>query len=350
MSRSHVTIRDVATRAGVSHQTVSRVINGHERVNPDTRQRVEAAILELNYQPNAIARFMARGRTYTLACLSPNMTDFTFASLIEGAEAQARRSGYFLLTASAPDTLTFATLVEQLVTSRRTEGLLVINPYADDRHTRLPANVPVVFLGARPRSEPVSSVSLDDEAAGYEATFHLLGLGHRQIAHLSGPLCEDCAQDRQAGYLSALRDAGITVDAALIREGDWSATSAYQVIQTWLAQGQVFTALFAQNDRMAIGAIRALRDAGLNVPVDVSVIGFDDMPLASYFDPPLTTMRQDIYLSGCEAARLLIGQLDDPFVSPEHIRLKAQLVERSSTARLGGGATFSNLKDSNNSI
>jgi len=331
--RSRVTIRDVAALAGVSHQTVSRVINDSERVNPDTRQRVEAAIAELGYRPNAIARFMAQGRTGTLACISPNLTDYTFASIIEGAETEARQRGYFVITASAPDPATFATLIEQLVGSRRTEGLLVINPYIDDRYTFLPDNVPTVLIGAHPRDQVSSTVMLDEHSAAYMATQHLLELGHRRIAHITGPLVEDCSQDRLAGYQTALKDADIDFDPSLVVEGDWSATSGNQALQTLKERGVHFSALFAQNDRMAVGAIYALRNLGQNVPQEVSVIGFDDMPLASYFDPPLTTICHDVFCTGCEAARLLIQALEQPGLPPQQTYLPAELIIRQSTTK-----------------
>ena len=174
MAKDRVTIRDVAAHAGVSHQTVSRVINDSERVLPETRERVMAAIDELEYYPSALARSMASGRSHTVACLSPNLTDFTFASLINGAETESRRHNYFWLSSSVPDVASFVELVSELVTSRRVEGLVVINPYADDRHKRLPDDFPVVFIGARPREGEYSSVALDDETVGYEATRHLL--------------------------------------------------------------------------------------------------------------------------------------------------------------------------------
>jgi LacI family repressor for deo operon, udp, cdd, tsx, nupC, and nupG len=327
-----VTIREVAARAGVSHQTVSRVINDSERVNPETRARVEAAIQELGFQPNAIARFMAQGRTRTFACFSPNLTDYTFAAIIDGAETEARRHGYFLMSASAPDEAAFSTLVKQLVTSHRTEGLLIINPYADSRHRLLPKNVPVVFAGARPRTESAESVSLDDEAAGEAATQHLINLGHQRIALLSGPLIEDCSQDRLTGYRAALAKAGFPFNPELILEGDWSASSGYRAAQSLMERGLPFTALFAENDRMAIGAIRALREGGRRVPEDISVIGFDDMPLASYFDPPLTTVRQDLFTMGREAAQLLMRAVEQPDHSNQHLRMSGEIIIRSSTA------------------
>jgi DNA-binding LacI/PurR family transcriptional regulator len=331
MAQSRATLRDVAVLAGVSHQTVSRVVNSDERVRPVTRQRVEAAIAELDFRPNAIARFMATGSTRTFTCLAPNLTDYTFARIIEGAEHEARRAGYYLLSASAADEDAFATLVDQLVDSQRTEGLLVINPYADGRHHHLPDDVPTVFVGARPREEAVDSVALDDEGAARIATEHLLSLGHRRIATICGPMSEDCSQDRLAGYQAALAAAGLTIDSDLIVEGDWSATSGHEAFQRLVRLPEPPTAIFAQNDRMAIGVLRAAREAGLHVPDDLAVIGVDDMPLASYFDPPLTTMRQDLVEIGCQAAHLLIRAVENPGAERQHLRLPAELIVREST-------------------
>ncbi len=331
MPRSQVTIRDVAKKAGVSHQTVSRVINASAHVLPETRARVEQAIQDLGYRPNAIARFMAQGRTRTLACISPNLSDYTFAKIIEGAETQARAAGYLLLTASAADGQVFAELVSQLVDSRRTEGLLIINPYLDDRHTHTPSDFPVVYLAAAPRDPAILSVSLDDHAGGRDATQHLLDLGHRQIAMITGPEIEDCTNDRTAGYQAALEGSGLTFDPGLVRQGDWSATSGYEAVYSLMESGAVFSGVFAQNDRMAAGAARALREAGLAVPEHVSIIGFDDMPLASYFDPPLTTMRQDLELLGQEAADLLIGMIEEKPIGENQRLLPATLIVRNST-------------------
>ncbi len=332
MARSHVTIRDVAAHAGVSHQTVSRVINNSERVRPETRSRVEAAIAELGYRPNAIARFMARGRTGTLACLAPNLTDYTFASIIEGAQHEARKAGFFLLSASAPDPDTFSALIDQLVASRRTEGIMVINPYADSRHLLLSKDIPTVFAGARPRSEAfVNSVALDDVGAARMATRHLLKLGHRRIGMVTGPMVEDCSQDRNVGFIDALRQSGLEADPQLIVEGDWSASSGYDALNQFLQSMQRPTAVFVQNDRMAVGVLRAARDRGLRIPEELSVIGVDDIPLASYFAPPLTTVRQDFALIGEEAARLLIRAVTEPDAPHQQMQIPAELIVRRST-------------------
>lgn len=332
MPRSRVTIRDVAAHAGVSHQTVSRVINNTEGVNPDTRAKVDAAISELGYSPNAVARSMARGRTCMLGCISPNLTDFTFASIIEGAESEARKQDYFLVSSSAADEDTFSELIKQMVGSRRVEGLMVINPYADRRHTLIPDNFPTIFVGAHARGEEkVSSISLDDIMAAHIATKHLIDLGHRRIAMVTGPLVEDCTQDRCAGFQTALDSAEIDYHPELVIHGDWSATSGFEAAMTFLNHTKTPTAVFAQNDRMAIGALRAIRSLGLSVPEDVAVIGVDDMPLASYFDPPLTTMQQDILDIGQKAARMLIQAVENPESPVQHQRVKAKLIIREST-------------------
>jgi len=327
------TIRDVAQLAGVSHQTVSRVINQYDRINPDTRKKVEGAIEVLGYHPSAIARSMSYGGTRTFACISPNLTDYTFASMIEGAETYARQHGYFLITASAPNADSFYSLVDQLVKSRRTEGLLVINPYADKRYLSLPKDVPVVLMGARPRTEGLASVALDDVQGGYLATRHLLSLGHKQIALIAGPLEEDCVQDRIKGYKNALDDAGLPFENSLICFGDWSATSGQSGVENLLRQEVKFTAIFAQNDRMATGAIHFLQKTGLQIPEDVSVVGFDDMPLASYFNPSITTIRQDIPILGHNAVRLLINKIENPGEEIQQLLYTPELVIRDSTTK-----------------
>ena len=332
MARSRVTIRDVAAHAGVSHQTVSRVINHSERVRQKTRTAVEASISALGYRPNAMARSMARGRSGVLACISPNLTDYTFASIIDGAEREARKRGYFLLSASAPDEETFAALVDDLVVSRMAEGIMVINPYADDRYTHLPRNYPLVFAGARPRTEAANSVALDDEAAARIATQHLLDLGHRQIGCLTGPMAEDCAQDRCAGYAAAMHAAGLPSDDTLIIEGDWSAQSGYDSLMALAQDGSLPSAFFVQNDQMAVGALRAARDLGLRLPEQLSIIGIDNIPLAAYFSPPLTTLEQNFEALGCEAVGLLIQAIKQPDKPHQHLRLPAKLIRRRSTS------------------
>ena len=312
------------------------MINESADVLPETRALVEEAIKELGYRPSAIARSMARGQTHTLACISPNLTDYTFASVIEGAETEARQHGYFILSSSATDPDAFRELVDELVGHRRVDGLIVINPYSDARFEHLPENFPVVFVGARAHGEGISSVCLDDEKVAYEATRHLISLGHTGIAMVTGPMEEDCSQDRTEGYRRALTEAGIPFDESMIVEGDWSATSGQDALLSFVEQGRAPTAVFAQNDRMAMGVLRAARDVNLKVPSQLAVIGVDDMPLSSYFDPPLTTMQQDMPRIGREATRILLDIINKKNTSLREVKLSAQLIVRQSTSGKGG--------------
>ena len=336
MSSSHPTLRDVARLAGVSHQTVSRVINGSEDVLPETRAIVESALEQMGYRPNAIARSMARGQTHTLACISPNLTDYTFASVIEGAEVEARQHDYFMLSSSASDPQAFRALVDELVGHRRVDGLIVINPYADERFQYIPKDFPLVFVGASAHEKNICSVSLDDEKVAYEATRHLITLGHTKIALVTGPMEEDCSQDRTEGYQRALQEAGIAFDKTMVIEGDWSASSGQSALLSFVEQGRVPSAVFAQNDRMAMGVLRAARDINLKVPSQLAVIGVDDMPLSSYFDPPLTTMRQDMPRIGQEATRMLLDIIKKKSTAMRDLKLPAELVIRWSTSEKGG--------------
>ncbi len=337
MARSRATIRDVAAKAGVSHQTVSRVINNSERVSPETRHRVEAAIDALGYKPNVIARLMAKGRTGTLACLAPNLTDYTFASIIEGAQREAQKCGYFLLATAAPDDETFRAIVAMLVTSGRTEGLLVINPYADGRFALIPPDFPVVFAGSRPRKEDnASSIALDDVKVAAQATQHLIDLGHKNIAMITGLMSEDCAQDRKAGFLNSLHAAGLSVAESMIIHGNWSAASGYEGFKTLVDRGDTPDAIFAQNDQIAAGVLKAAAELNLNIPQQLSVIGIDDIPMAPYLSPALTTLRQDFSNIGRVASQLLIKRIEKPSLTGEHLLESADFILRHSTAKNNG--------------
>jgi DNA-binding LacI/PurR family transcriptional regulator len=334
MSKTNPTIRDVARQAGVSHQTVSRVINASEDVTPETRERVEIAIAELGYRPNAIARSMASGQTRTLACISPNLTDYTFASIIEGAEIEARRLGYFLLSSSARDAESFKDLVDELVGHRRVDGLLIMNPYSDERYQLLPETFPTVFVGARSRGENTCSVCLDDEAVAYNATRHLIECGHQRIGMITGPMAEDCSMDRMVGFQKAVEERHLPFVPELIIEGDWSASSGHAALMQIAANGDLPGAIFVQNDRMAMGVLRAARDLNIVVPDQLSIIGVDDMPLTQHFDPPLTTMRQDMPRLGLEAARILIHAIDGAQNLQCQMKLPAELVMRQSVKKI----------------
>ncbi len=193
-------------------------------------------------------------------------------------------------------------------------------------------------MGARSHEKEICSVSLDDEKVAYEATRHLISLGHTNIALVTGPMEEDCSQDRAEGYRRALQEAGIAYDESKVLEGDWSASSGQRALLSFVESGNIPTAIFAQNDRMAMGVMHAARDANLKVPSQLAVIGVDDMPLSSYFDPPLTTMQQDMPLIGQEATRMLLELIQKKTPAVRELKLSAQLVIRQSTSDKGGGS------------
>ena len=337
MEKSRVTLRDVADLAGVSHQTVSRVINNSDRVRPETRAKVVSAISELGYRPNVIARSMVWGKTHTLGCISPDLTNYVFSKIIESAQAEARRQGFFILTGSAPALDQVRPLLDELL-NRQVDGLMVLNPRDDDRFRLLEPltqkGLPIVYLKNTPGDDRVSSVTCNDQKGGYQATKYLIDLGHTSIATILGPVNEECTSDRLKGYQKALAEIQVTPDKQFLIHGDWTAQSGLEAVEKILTVRPRVSAVFAQNDRMAIGAIRGLREAGLRVPEDISVIGYDDIPLTSYFDPPLTTIRQPLDQIGKIGAQLLIDAVRHESYSPKTVKTEPNLVERSTCAPL----------------
>jgi len=335
LEKSRITLHDVADLAGVSHQTVSRVINNIDNVRPGTRERVKAAIHELDYRPNAIARSMVSGNTHTLGCISPNLTDPVFTRIIESAQAEARRLGFFILIGSASSTEETKPLLDELL-NRQVDGLIMLNARDDERYKLLKPlyhnGTPIVYVKNSPESEPVSSVRCDDIQGGYLATKHLLDLGHQRIAIILGPKNEQCTAERLEGYQKALEEAGFTVDKNLIIQGSWSSRSGSDAAKELLEYSDRFSAIFAQNDRMAAGAIRTLRDAGFQVPEDYSMIGYDNGPLATLIDPTLTTIQQPLEDFGIRATQILIQAIQQNNPQPVDYCTTPELIIRQSTA------------------
>jgi DNA-binding LacI/PurR family transcriptional regulator len=331
-NKKRITIADVAQKAGVSKQTVSRVINNRPDVAPETRKRINLIIKSIGYSPDPIARSM-KGSTHTLGCITPNLSDFNFSSIVQAAQTEARRNGYFVLTGSAQSEIDVSPLLSEMV-NRRVDGLLVINPRDDNRYQYLlpliEAELPIVYIKNSPKDEPVSAVCLDDFTGGYIAAQYLISLGHTSIVTILGPANEECTKDRLAGFTKALEDASIEVDQRLIIQGDWSAQSGHQAISKLLGYKMRFSAVFAQNDRMAMGAMRSLCVAGLRIPEDISVIGYDDLPLTAFFNPPLTTVRQPIDKFGQIGVELLIDAINKPGFKPKIVRLDPSLVIRNT--------------------
>ncbi len=329
-----LTIAEVAREAGVSPQTVSRVINDRPDVAHETRQRVQQVINKLGYQPSAIARSLASRRTHTLGLITADFSDYFFTQVIAGAEVEARKHGYFLMLGSTERNLQDEPEYIRLLTGRHVEGILFARPSTepDNRHLLglLRDGVPVVTTAYYLPGTRLTVVDVDNVDGAQQATGYLLECGQRQIAMITGPTSWKSVNDRARGYRLALEAAGVGLDPGLIAEGDWSYRSGYGAMQELLARERAFSAVFAQNDRMAIGAIRALREAGRRVPQDVLVVGYDDIPVAEYCDPPLTTIRQPMQEVGRVATRLLIQAIEEPGPPQGPVLLKGELIRRGS--------------------
>jgi DNA-binding LacI/PurR family transcriptional regulator len=326
---------DVAKLAGVSHQTVSRVLNNSEHVRPQTRDRVLEAMRLLDYRPNPVARALVTGRSRTLGVVSFDTTLFGPASTLFGIEHAAHDAGYGVSVISVFKLTPASVLsaVERLV-AQAVDGILVISPQSDAVHSilQLPPDVPIVSVVAGP-DDGIAVVEVDQFAGAQLATRHLLELGHRTVWHIAGPADFFEAHQRIAGWRAALEASGATVPPVLV--GDWSARSGYELAERLAADPEV-TAVFAANDPMALGVLRVLHEAGRRVPADVSVVGFDDVPESSYFLPPLTTVRQDFMAVGRSSFELLLDEIESGSRSSTRVRVPPEFVVRDSTAPPAG--------------
>ncbi|WP_459804200.1 LacI family DNA-binding transcriptional regulator [Herbidospora sp. RD11066] len=322
-------LEDVASLAGVSAMTVSRVLNTPEKVRPETRTRVLAAIRELGYRPNFAARSLATGRSGVLGVVSFDTTLYGPASTLYAIESAAREHDYLVNIASLK-AMTRRSIAEGVDRLRQqsVDGIIIIAPHESGAVSLqdLPPDLPVVDVGGGDRL-PVPAIAVDHQAGAMRATRHLLNLGHETVHHLSGPANWIDANGRIAGWRKALGDHAAPEPLA----GDWTANSGYEQGKR-LARDPSVTAVFVANDPMALGLMRALREAGRPVPEDVSVVGYDDVPEAAYFWPPLTTVRQNFETLGRQAFQLLLDQMEGA-ESAERRTVEPELVVRESTDR-----------------
>jgi LacI family transcriptional regulator, galactose operon repressor len=336
-AKPHLTMQRVAHEAGVSVMTVSRVLNNRPDVSPQTRARVQRVISRLGYQPNAIARSLVSRRTRTLGLITADFSDYFFTEVIAGAEIEARTHNYFFMLGSTERNPQDEPEYFRLLTERHVEGILFARPSTEPNNRHLVAlirkGVPIVTTAYHFAHARVTVVDVDNVEGGRQATQYLVDIGHRQIAMITGPSSWKSVNDRSRGYALTLREAGIRLNSGLVAEGDWSYPGGYRAMRALLERDGRFTAVFVQNDRMAIGAMRALREVGQHVPEDISIIGYDDIPVAEFSDPPLTTVRQPMREVGAEATRLLIQQIEAPDGKRRNeVLLKTELVRRSSCA------------------
>lgn len=327
MSRP-ATIKQVASAANVSVATISRALQTPALVAPQTLARVLQAVEKLSYVPNVQARNLRTARSRVIVALVPDITNPFFGEIIRGIERGAYATGYSVLLGDTQYEESRERSYANLIASGQVDGLLTLMPHLPelfhDRH------FPIVSAAEIIDNDQIRRISVDNQGGVAAAIRYLASLGHRHIAYIGGRAGSPVSRDRAAGYTKAVAELGLTIDPRLHLEGNFTAHSGMTAARELCVCGVAFTAVCCANDEMALGAIQELRRHGKRVPDDVSIVGFDDIALARYFDPPLTTVMQPKEQLGFEAISLLLEQLKNPDALPRTIILSTELVIRGS--------------------
>lgn len=328
------TIKDVAREAGVSVASVSRALNAGRGVTAETSQRIHEVALRLRYVPHAAARMLITRRTNTVGALLPDLHGEFFSELIRGIDLAARARGLHLLVSSSHDDAAAAATALRAMQGR-VDGLLLMSPHADATFLQqnLPRGLPAVLMNTGLADDDYCGLSVDNDGGARLMVEHLLALGRRRIVFIQGPPGNRDASQRELGYRQSLARLAPRGPVSVLR-GDFSEDSGYRAGQQLLALKPRPDAVFAANDMMAIGCLRALREAGIRVPQDVAVGGFDDVPMARYLTPPLTTIQVHIADLGGQAMSWLGEQIKRPLevVTDRHRHVAAELVVRASSS------------------
>ena len=327
------TIKDVAEHAGVSPTTVSHVLNETRYVSPELVTRVWEAVEDLKYQPNAVARSLRRKQTHTLGMIIPDNSNPFFAEVARGIEDLCFDLGYNVILCNSDQDRDKEQTYIDLLTEKRVDGIVFVaaGGHAEHLQSVLERGVPVVVVDRELQDIQCDRVLTDNWSGGRQATEHFIERGHKRIACIAGPSDLTPSWERVRGYREALEAAGLPFDKQLIRRGDFRAPSGYTAMQELLALPKPPTAVFVCNDLMAIGAMRAISEQGLGIPGDVAVVGFDDIALASYTNPRLTTVAQPRQEMGRLAAELLIERVRDNDRPFQRQLLETRLIIRQSS-------------------
>ncbi len=331
------TIKDVARLAEVSPATVSLALADNPTVAVATRQRVRDVAKRLNYVPSRVAQSLQSQRTSAVALVIPHSAQHVFShpyfmGILEGIVDVLNRHDYTLVLSTAASETTEATAYLKVLNSRQADGMIVASAAVNDPNVQslIHSGYPLVYLGRYLGNDQVPAVGIDDTAGARMATEHLLWHGCQRIVHLSGPLAHQSAIDRLAGYREALQNVGLRRDDTLVSTGDYTEHSGYEAMHRLIAMGTAVDAVFAANDEMAFGSLRAIKAAGLRVPDDLAVVGFDNIRLAEVVTPSLTTIHRSLDQLGHIAAEQLLCQLRGEIPEPVQVLLPTQLVVRHS--------------------
>lgn len=325
-------IKDVASRAGVSVATVSRVLNHNARVKAHLRERILSTIDQLGYQPSGIARNMRSQSVRVIGLVISDIQNPFFTALVRAVEDVAYEHQYTVLLCNSDEDLQKEQLYIDVLSRERVAGAIVVPSGKDCCAALLHARVPLVMADRTIPELCADAAVLDNVAGAFAATQHLIELGHRRIGLVSAPANVSVGRERQAGYEKAHRKNKIALDKQLIRLGNFKANGGYQATRELLELAARPTAIFAVNNLMTMGALQAIREKKLRIPKDISVIGFDDVPWLALLTPPLTAVRQPTYEIGAQAARLLFARMQNSDKPVEKCVLKPELIVRESTA------------------
>jgi len=338
-----LTMEEIARLAGVSKSTVSKVFNNDERISVATREKVLKIAKKFNYRPSRVPRSLKTKRTKAVGLVLPNVMNPFFPGIIKGVEDVALENGYMVVFCNTDEQVEKETLYFQMFEDHWIDGIIISGvtgeseeekKYIKDLHKK---GIHVVLIDREIEGYFTNVVMIDNQGAAFKATKHLLDLGHRRIGFISAPLKIRIFTERLKGYKKALAETGVDFGKDLVIEGDQTSKSGEEAVRYFLSLKNPPTAIFATNDVMAIGALRELQRNNLKVPDDVSVVGFDDIPLASLVNPPLTTIAQPIYEIGAQAMKLLIRNIEKKDVVKSKIILDTKLVIRESTRRVEAG-------------
>jgi DNA-binding LacI/PurR family transcriptional regulator len=328
-----VSIKDIAREAGVSHSTVSRALSNSPLVKAETKERISQLAGEMGYTPNTVARSLVRRRTETLGLVVSTVADPFAAEVVRGIEETAFDNGFSVLLCESSNNRDREIAAVRMLREKRVDGIVVSASTVGDFYMPLldELDIPIVLVNREQGTEYTYSIATDDIHGGALAVTYLLRLGHRRIGVITGPVQSQSSHNRLQAYRQTIEELGIPFDSQLIVPGDGKADGGYAGADCLLDASYPPTAVFCYNDLTAIGTIRAIKNRGLRVPDDVSVIGFDDIPFAEYIDPPLTTVRQHRYTMGGLATEMILALLNGK--SPEaNIYLKGDLIVRESCA------------------
>jgi DNA-binding LacI/PurR family transcriptional regulator len=334
-------INDVAREAGVSIATVSNVINGTKTVSEELTMKVLKAVTDLNYDANTFAKGLRSRTTNTIGVILPKISLIYFPEILQGIEDTAKKNGYTIMYFNSNFDSDTEKKHINLLKSNWVDGIIVdscideINSkdYVDFllKSTSKKKRIPVVVFDSNLASDRINSVGIDNKYCAQMAVEHLLSLGHKRIAFIGGPKNISICREVCEGYVNVLSNAGLEVDENLIEHGNYIALSGYECAKRLLQKGSEFTALFAANDQMSIGAIKAIHEAGLVVPDDIAVIGLDNIFVGTLINPPLSTINVPRYRIGLESVELLINQIENPEVGSKNVLLDCNLIVRKST-------------------